>query len=144
MSLEEAEAALIKQKKPVLIDVYTDWCGWCKEMDRKTYSNKQVIDYLQDKFYLVKVDAETQRVLHWNGKAYSFDPQNRNNEFAIYLTKGKLVFPTTVIIPPGGEPQPIPGYLQPKELELPARYFGDGYDGKTDFQDYARQFKSSW
>ncbi|HXB32038.1 MAG TPA: DUF255 domain-containing protein, partial [Puia sp.] len=144
MSVEQAADKLQQEKRPVLIDLYTTWCGWCRQMDKKTYSNKKVAEYLQDKFYTVKVDAETHAVINWNGKTYSFNPQYRSNEFALYLTHGRLEFPTTIIIPPGEEPQAIPGYMEPKELELLVRYFGDGAYKTRSFDSYQKDFKASW
>ncbi|HVU84416.1 MAG TPA: DUF255 domain-containing protein [Puia sp.] len=144
MSVDEAAGKLQKEQRPVLIDLYTTWCGWCKQMDKKTYSNKQVAQYLQDKFYPVKVDAETHATINWNGRAYQFNPSYRSNEFALYLTHGRLEFPTTIIIPPGGEPQAIPGYMEPKELELLVKYFGEGKFGKVSFDEYEKGFKPSW
>jgi thioredoxin-related protein len=144
MTVAEASEKLQKEKRPVLIDLYTTWCGWCRQMDRTTYSNKHVAQYLQEKFYPVKLDAETHAVITWNGKSYSFSPDFRSNEFAVFLTGGRLEFPTTIIIPPGGEPQPIPGYMEPKELELLVRYFGEGNDKKMSFEDFQKQFKASW
>ena len=144
MSIDEAAGKLQKEQRPVLIDLYTTGCGWCKEMDKKTYSNKQVAQYLQDKFYPVKVDAETHTAINWNGRTYQFNPSYRSNEFALYLTHGRLEFPTTIIIPPGGEPQAIPGYMEPKELELLVKYFGEGKFGKVSFDEYQKGFKPSW
>jgi len=144
MTVEQAVSKLQQEKRPVLIDLYTTWCGWCKEMDRKTYSNKNVAGYLRDKYYSVKVDAETHEVINWQGRAYSFNPQYRSNEFALYLTHGQLEFPTTIIIPPGEAPQAIPGYLEPKELELLVKYFGDGAYKSEGFDVYQKRFKGSW
>jgi thioredoxin-related protein len=144
MTVEDAAGKLQKEKRPVLIDLYTTWCGWCRQMDKKTYSNKQVAQYLQEKFYTVKVDAETKATIAWNGKTYHFSPEYRSNEFALYLTHGRLEFPTTIIIPPGGEPQAIPGYMEPKELELLVKYFGEGNYNKVSFDDYQRRFKATW
>ena len=144
MSLDEASGKLQKEQRPVLIDLYTTWCGWCKQMDRKTYSNKQVAQYLQAKFYPVKVDAESKAVINWKGRAYSFSADYKSNEFAVYLTHGQLEFPTTIIIPPGGEPQAIPGYMEPKELELLVKYFGEGNYNKVSFDVYQKSFKPSW
>lgn len=144
MNLEEAAGKLQQEERPVLIDLYTSWCGWCKQMDRKTYSNKQVAAYLQEKFYPVKVDAETHAVITWKGKTYRFNIDYRSNEFAVYLTKGKLEFPTTIIIPPGGEPQAIPGYMEPKELELLVKYFGEGKYNKVGFDEFQKSFRPSW
>jgi thioredoxin-related protein len=144
MTMEEASAKLQNEQRPVLIDLYTTWCGWCKQMDRKTYSNKRVAQYLLENYYTVKIDAETHSVINWKGKTYSFSPDFRSNEFAVYLTGGRLEFPTTIIIPPGGEPQAIPGYMEPKEIELLLRYFGEGNYKKSSFEDFQKKFKSSW
>ncbi|HVU54552.1 MAG TPA: DUF255 domain-containing protein [Puia sp.] len=144
MSIDEAAGKLQKEQRPILIDLYTTWCGWCKQMDKKTYSNKQVAQYLQDKFYPVKVDAETRATINWNGRTFQFNPNYKSNEFALYLTHGRLEFPTTIIIPPGGEPQAIPGYMEPKELELLVKYFGEGKFGKVSFDEYEKGFKPSW
>ena len=144
MTMEDAAAGLKNQKRPVLIDLYTDWCSWCKVMDRKTYSNKEVTSYVQEKFYPVKFDAEGRNTIIWNGKTYAFNPKHKTHEFAIYLTDGQLSYPTTVIIPVDGTPQAIPGYLAPNEFELIAKYFGEGKYGKVPFDVYQKSFKSSW
>jgi thioredoxin-related protein len=144
MSVEQATGKLQQEKRPVLIDLYTTWCGWCRQMDKKTYSNKWVAQYLQDKFYTVKVDAETHTTIQWNGKTYQSNPQYRSNEFALYLTHGRLEFPTTSIIPPGEEPQAIPGYLEPKDLELLVKFFGEGAYHTQSFDEYQKSFKPTW
>jgi thioredoxin-related protein len=144
MTMEEASAKLQNEQRPVLVDLYTSWCGWCKQMDKKTYSNKQVAQYVLANYYPVKIDAETHSVINWKGKTYQFSPDFRSNEFAVYLTGGRLEFPTTIIIPPGGEPQAIPGYMEPKEIELLLRYFGEGNYKKSSFEDFQKKFKPSW
>ncbi|HEY4288395.1 MAG TPA: DUF255 domain-containing protein [Puia sp.] len=144
MTIEQAAGKLKVVKKPLIIDLYTTWCGWCKQMDRKTYSNKQVAAYLQEKFYTVKMDAETHATIDWAGKTYNFNPQYRASEFALYLTHGRLEFPTTIIIVPGEEPQAIPGYMEPKELELLVKYFGEGDYRTKSFDVYQKNFRTSW
>jgi thioredoxin-related protein len=144
MTIEEAAGKLRQQQKPILIDLYTTWCGWCKQMDRKTYSNKKVAEYLTDKFYTVKLDAETHATINWQGRTYDFDPQYRCNLFAVYLAHGRLEFPTTIIIAPGYEPQAIPGYMEPKDLELLVKFFGDGAYRTRSFDDYQKSFHATW
>ena len=143
-TLEETVSSMQKEKRPILIDLYTDWCGWCKVMEKKTYGNKNVVGYLGQKFYTVKVNAEGRSDISWNGKTYSFNHGYKTHDFAIYLTNGQLSYPTTVIIPVNGEPQAIPGYLAPDEFELIAKYFGEGNFGKVAFDEYQKKFKSSW
>jgi len=144
MTVDQAADKLQHEQRPVLIDLYTTWCGWCKEMDRRTYSSKKVAAYLGEKFYTVKVDAETHSVITWQGRSYSYNPQFRSNEFAMYLTHGRLEFPTTIIIPPGDAPQAIPGFLEPKDLELLVKYFGEGAYKTEGFDVYQKSFKGTW
>ncbi len=145
MNISDAQANLQIEKKPMLIDLYTDWCGWCKVMDKKTYSNKNVAGYLQEKFYAVRVNAETREKIKWNEKVYSFNSAYRANDFAVYITKGHLEFPTTIIIPAdGSEPQAIPGYLETKDLEAILKYFGEGDYNKISFDEYQKKFKPTW
>ncbi|HXB45134.1 MAG TPA: DUF255 domain-containing protein [Puia sp.] len=145
IAIEDVVTNLKIQKRPVLIDLYTDWCGWCKVMDKKTYSNENVAAYLGDKFYAVRLNAETKKEIIWDGKSYNYNSSYRANEFSVYITKGRLEFPTTIIIPPdGGEPQAIAGYLETKDFELIAKYFGEGIYNKFSFEDYQKNFKSSW
>lgn len=47
-----------KSKKIMLIDAYTDWCGWCKKMDADTYSKEQIISYINKNFVAIKFNPE--------------------------------------------------------------------------------------
>lgn len=54
---EDAKAA----QKYVLVDVYTDWCRWCKELDKTTYQDSNVVQLLNKSFVCVKLNAETEK-----------------------------------------------------------------------------------
>ena len=145
MELQEAEAASRQSGRPILIDLYTTWCGWCKVMDKKTYRNPEVVRYLGEKFYPVKLNAEAKTPFTWQGKEYRYNAQYRTNDIALYLTGGQLSYPTTVIIPaPGEAPQAIPGYLNPRELELVVKYFGEGAYKTSNFPEFRARFKGNW
>ncbi|MGV3585410.1 MAG: thioredoxin family protein, partial [Adhaeribacter sp.] len=58
LSLEEAAVLNKKEPRKMVIDVYTDWCGWCRKMDQSTFSDPEVADYVNKNFYAVKLDAE--------------------------------------------------------------------------------------
>ena len=53
--------------KKVFIDLYTGWCGWCKRMDATTFKQKAIVDYMNQKYYAVKFDAETRDTVNFNG-----------------------------------------------------------------------------
>lgn len=145
ISLEQATELLKKEKRPVLIDLYTDWCGWCKVMDRKTYSNKKVATYLSEKFYTVKFDAESKASVRWQGKDFVYNTRYKTHDLAIFLTNGNLSYPTTVVIyPDGSAPQVIPGFMEPGDFELIVKYFGEGHYGKTPFNQFKSAFRKSW
>lgn len=59
-SLDEGLKLAKQGNKPVMVDFYTDWCGWCKKLDKDTYSNSAV-QGLADKFVCVKVDGDKDR-----------------------------------------------------------------------------------
>jgi thioredoxin-related protein len=62
-TMEDWEVALTEAElagKPIFMDMYTDWCGWCKVMDRETFSDKKVGEYMNATFFPYKVDAETE------------------------------------------------------------------------------------
>ena len=145
MTIAEAQEKFNQEKKPILVDLYTDWCGWCKVMDKKTYTNKNLISYISNKFYPVKMDAETRKAIDFKGKTYKYNTGYKTHELALFLTGGQLAYPTTVIIPvDGSQPQAIPGYLEPKDLEPIVKYFGEGKYGKESFADYQKNFKAAW
>ena len=68
---ETALSQAKQENKWVMIDCYTDWCGWCKHMVRTTYSNPGIANYINANFYPVQFDAETTDTIEYNGKVYN-------------------------------------------------------------------------
>ena len=145
ISFEEAGKQMLNKPMPVLIDVYTSWCGWCKVMDKKTYANDSVAQYINKNFYAIKFDAESRTPIEWKGKTYTYQPQYKMHGLAVELLKGDAGFPTTVIIPVDPpDPQPVPGYLQPKDMHTLLSYFAGEHFKKIRYDKYAEKFKSNW
>jgi thioredoxin-related protein len=69
-SLAAAANQAAQEHKYVLADVYTDWCGWCKKLDKDVFPNSAVVNYLQKDFVCVKVNAEDPREGAMVAKAY--------------------------------------------------------------------------
>ncbi len=145
MSLEQANVKMMSQSRPVLMDLYTNWCYWCKVMDKKTYNNAKVISYINDHFYAVKVNAEAKDTVDWDNKKYTFNSNDKINNFAIYVTQGQLAFPNTIIFPEiDQQPASIPGYMEPKEIEVILKYFGEGNYKTENFSQFSKDFKATW
>src|SRR5689334_19909180 len=96
VSIDDVQKLMKQKPKKVYVDVYTSWCGWCKVMDKKTFTNKEVIKYLNTNFYAVKLDAEQKDSIHFMGNHYGME--GRTNQFAVQLLRGQLSYPTTVIM----------------------------------------------
>ncbi|GIV27707.1 MAG: hypothetical protein KatS3mg027_1521 [Bacteroidia bacterium] len=68
LSFKEAQELNKQAPKPFLVDIYTDWCGWCKVMMRTTYSNPNIAGYINTYFYPVKFNAETKDTIEFDGQ----------------------------------------------------------------------------
>lgn len=145
LTVAELQTAYAKNPKPILVDVYTSWCGWCKVMERETYAKDDVAAYINEKYYAVKLDAESKDNFEWNGKQYGYKPEYKSNELAVYLLYGQMSYPTTVFLSAlDAQPAPLAGYLKPKELEPPLKFFGDGAYKTMNFPDFMKGFTPSW
>ena len=129
-----------KNPKKIFIDVYTDWCGWCKKMDKDTFQNPEVATYMKANFYMVKLDAEGKEDITYNGKTFKFVPQGRRgyHEFAAALLQGKMSYPTVVFLDEKlGMLSPVPGYQKVEPFMQIARYFGDNIYKEKDWKTYS-------
>lgn len=128
--------------KKIFIDVYTDWCGWCKKMDKDTFQNAEVAAYMAENFYMVKLDGEGKEPIEFKGKTYKFIPSGRKgyHEFAAALMQGRMSYPTTIFLDEGMNMlSPVPGYQKPEPFLNIARYFGDDIYKEKDWQAYSGQ-----
>ena len=144
LSINEVQEKLRLNPKPVLVDLYTDWCYWCKVMDKRTYQNEKVIAYINEHFYAVKLNAETKDTISWNKQLYTYQPQYKVNQFALFATDRKLGFPSTIIFTKTDTPVSIPGYLRTGDIESILKYFGEGIYNKISFPEFLGTFKNKW
>lgn len=120
LDFKEAQAKNKEVQKPFLVDLYTDWCGWCKHMMRTTYSNAGLANYINTYFYPVKFNAETKDTIEYKGKIYkptSKEPKTPH-ELAINFLGNSLSYPSTVFITNNLEYNLLSqGYLEDKKIE---------------------------
>ena len=98
-NVEQAVTLAKADQKKVLVDVYTDWCKWCKVMDEKTFSDPAVSEYLANNYHLAKFNAEQKEDIQFNGKKFSFKKNGKRgyHEFAIDILNGQLAYPSLVV-----------------------------------------------
>ena len=139
MSWEEAVAANAKAPKKVFVDVYTDWCGWCKRMDAATFSDKSVAAVINENFYAVKLDAEQKEAITFRDKVYEFQASGRRGAhgLAIELLQGRMGYPTVVFLDEDLEViQPVPGFQDKAAMLKVATYFGTDVYRSTPWNEY--------
>ena len=118
-NFENAMAVNKIAKKKVLVDIYTSWCGWCKVMDKKTFTDPEVVQYLNDNFVLVKFNAEMKEPIEYQGQTYEFKKMGRRgaNALAIQMLNGRLAYPSLVYLDSNFKKIKIsPGYKKPDQL----------------------------
>lgn len=137
ITLTEAFTRTQKEPRKTLVDAYTDWCGWCKVMDRETYTNPELIEYLNKNYYMVKFNAESKAPVTIGTNTYVFDEKSGAHQAAIALLQGKMSYPTTVFLDEKFNMiQPIPGYMKPKEFHQLVTYLGGNYHTKEPYEQY--------
>ena len=142
ITIQEAEKLSKKHPRKIVIDVYTDWCGWCKKMDKSTFSDKETAAYVNKNFYAVKFDAETKEEIVLNGKTYRFDANNGVNQLAIELLQGKLGYPSTVYLDEKFNMlTPVMGYYDTKKFNNLLHYFGENHHKKLSFEEFEAKNK---
>jgi thioredoxin-related protein len=146
-SLKEAMELSKKNPKKIFIDMYTDWCGWCKKMDAETFNNPAISKYLTDNFYLVKFDAETRDTITFKDKQYvNKSTGNRPpHELAVELLGGKMSYPTIVYLDENLNPlSAVPGYMTPSDIEPVLIFFSRDIYKVAPFNEFKDNFNKTF
>lgn len=73
LTFEQLDDSLARKPKKVFIDFYTDWCTYCKKMDRVVFTKQEVSDLLNSEYYAVRFDAETRERVEFGGRIFEND-----------------------------------------------------------------------
>lgn len=154
MSMNEALAAQKKEPRKIFMDVYTTWCGPCKLLDKNTFSNKKVIDFINKNFYAVKFNAEGTEEITFQDFTYT-NPnyqEGRKGRNATHFFADALKlqgYPSLVFFKDDGQLiQAIPGYKTPQQLEIYLKMIAnDDYASITTmekWEEYQKNFKGTF
>ena len=101
MTFEEALKLNKKKPKMIFVDIYTDWCGWCKKMDAETFANPEVVAYMNKKYYAVKLNAEQKEPINFKEQVFvnpNPDKSKSTHNLALALLKNEKLYPSYVIL----------------------------------------------
>lgn len=143
-----AEAAELSKTQPkkIFIDLYTDWCGWCKKMDKETFTDPKVAKYLNDNFYPVKFNAERKDAIVFNEKTFEFIKSGRRgvHQLAYALLDGRLGYPAFVTLDETFARIMIsPGYKKPPQLMQELAFAKEEKYMSMSFEDYIAEANRS-
>lgn len=154
MSMNEALAAQKKQPKKILMDAYTTWCGPCKLMDQKTFTNKDVVNYVNKHYYAVKFNAEgTEEVMYkdFNYTNPNYDPNRKGRNSQHFFANALKIsgYPSIVFFDEESNViAPIMGYRTPEQLEIYLKMMAtDDYKRLTTqeaWTEYEKNFKGNF
>ena len=148
LSFKEAQELNKKSPKPFLIDIYTDWCGWCKVMMRTTYANPNIASYINMYFYPIKFNAETKDTIEFDGQKYvSTNPSHPKSvhQLAIKFLGNNLAYPSTIFITSDLKTNFLSqGYLKEQDIEPFLVFMVENVFRTTPFTIFQNLFKEAF
>ena len=118
--------------KPVMVDFYTSWCHFCKQLDETTYKDAGVVDVLNKDFVAIKINAEGASKLTDEGKEITEADLAKKMQVTGYPTiwffdsKGMKI-------------APLAGYSPASDFKPILTYISSGsYAKGVKFQDYVK------
>ncbi len=137
---EEGMKLAAKKKLPVIVDVFTDWCGWCKKMDNETFQNQSIVDFVSKNFIAVKLNAEDKNPIKYLDKTYVNPNPNGNrskHQLPGALAKQQIGYPTYIYLDSAGKTITLSqGYLQADDMLPLLKYIGTGSYKTMTWKDF--------
>ncbi len=155
LTIEEAMELQKKEPRKIIMDVYTNWCGPCKMLDKYTFHNEDVVDYVNKHYYAVKFNGEGNDSVTYKDKTFgnpNYDPAkaNRRNSAHEFTRALKVrAYPTMVFFDEEANViYPISGYLKPQQIELYLKLVKTDkhkeMDTQEKFNEYYKSFKPTF
>ena len=139
MSWEEATKLNEVEKKKIFVDIYTNWCHWCKEMDKSTFKNPEVVKIMNEHFYAVKLNAEQKESIHFNNHTFEFRASGKRgaHELAIALLDNNMGYPSFVFLDEAFQRIMLsPGFKKPPKLLKELSFAKDEAYKHTTWESY--------
>ena len=143
-TFEEAIALNKKEPRKIFIDVYTDWCGWCKKMDATTFKNPEIAKILNTDYYAVKFNAEQHEDVTFMGQTFKYISNGSRgyHELAAALLNNKLSYPSAAYLNEQNQLlTTVPGYYTADKLEPILMFFAEDAFKNEGFEEFSKNYK---
>lgn len=146
LTLGEAQKLCKDNPKTILVDVYTDWCVWCKKMLAGTFSDPFIVNYINANFYPVRFNAESHDSIRYQDTLYKSTQIGARapHQLAIKLLNGRLSYPTIVYIDKEGRRSPVAGYYDSQHIMPILVYFAEDINRSTAYPDFEKNFRATF
>jgi len=141
LTWDEAFALNKENPKKIFVDVYTEWCGFCKRMDATTFVDPSVVSFINAHFYAIKFDAETKENITFKDQDFKYVLKGKSgiHTLAYFLLEGKTSYPSFVTLTEKYDPITVsPGYKKPQDLIKELRFASEERYKVEDWSDYNR------
>ena len=139
-SIDQAIQLASQEPRVLVIDVYTDWCSWCKRMDATTFSDPGVVELMNKHFYPVNLNAEGKEDIVIGDRTFKFVDNGRRgyHEIAAVVTRGRLSYPTISYVDAQGKVlEAAPGYKTADQFRVYLAYYADGAYKDQSFDEFS-------
>jgi thioredoxin-related protein len=141
------EAVLLQKKNPkiIMVDISTSWCGPCKLMMKNTFGNEKIANYLNDNFYPVKLDAETNDSIVFNGTVFKNGNSSGSqvHDFVTFILEKDVTYPSIVFFDKDFKSvKVVKGYYKADEFEPLMKFLGSKKYLYTKYEDFKKTFVS--
>lgn len=151
LSLNKALELQKENPKKIMMDVYTNWCGPCKLLDKETFQNQDVAAYVNEHYYAVKFNGEGNETVNYKEDSFgnpNYDKtmankRNSSHEFANFM--GINAYPTIAFLDEQGDfVLPLKGFYKPQQLEFYLKMLVDDkhiqLTSREKFNEYKKTF----
>lgn len=129
-TMANAQKMAESNDKKIIVDVYTDWCTFCKQLENEVYPDDRIGQVVNEYFYVVRINAESDEMLVYNGKKISM------RDFAELL--GVSTYPSTVFIDKSGTTiGQQSGYMEVEVFEKLLAFVGSSAYRTMQFDEFS-------